>query len=415
MRAPRFLSWLALLAALVAQGSLAQLPTSQGQRLAPRTNAEEHLSDLTLDSVNALGRAKTAAAHCDPKALAEAVSDLQRFERESATAASTARLSGDMSLVRPEFAESIHSTIANELETARGLKPNCPQNQQQPTHTASAPPNPPPPPPPPTNPVVPGSLGPGIIKDPFDQLEDDAEDALDELDEAMDRCDEAWVKSLIPQLEDLSREAHAAAAAARAAGEFSLVKASEAAAVARDLDEAIADAKKFKCPLTPFRGYRVLPIFLSPMDQRIVYIHNSEREAVHAPPLRWNFKLEWDATAYAQQLAVTRQLVHAPREGRGIERENLLQALPGWSPDRMMQSWTMEKRDFTPGYFPNVARDGDWLNVAHYTQMIWPTTTDIGCGYATGGGYGWLVCRYSPGGNKDGKPVGLPSGYPERG
>ena len=72
----------------------------------------------------------------------------------------------------------------------------------------------------------------------------------------------------------------------------------------------------------------------------------------------------------------------------------------------MMQSWTTEKRDFVAGFYPNVARDGDWRNVSHYTQMIWPTTTDIGCGYAEGGGYGWLVCRYSPGGNKDGKPVG---------
>jgi hypothetical protein len=109
------------------------------------------------------------------------------------------------------------------------------------------------------------------------------------------------------------------------------------------------------------------------------------------------------------------QLIQAPREGRGIERGNLLQALPGWSADRMMQSWTMEERDFRAGYFPDVAIDGNWLNVAHYTQMIWPTTTDIGCGYATGGGYGWPVCRYSPGGNKDGKPVGMPSGLPERG
>jgi hypothetical protein len=40
--------------------------------------------------------------------------------------------------------------------------------------------------------------------------------------------------------------------------------------------------------------------------------------------------------------------------------------------------------------------------------MIWPTTTDIGCGMDTGGGFNWLVCRYSPGGNKDGKPVGTP-------
>jgi hypothetical protein len=253
-----------------------------------------------------------------------------------------------------------------------------------------------------------------LRRGPLDALEDDAEDALDDLDDAMDDCDEAAVKALVPRLEQLEAEAVAATIAARSAGHFSLISASEAQAIADDLDEAIAAAKKFKC-LRPIRPYRHLPMWLGPTDQRILYIHNLERGAVHARDLKWNFKLEWNATAYAQQLAATHQLVHAPREGRGIERENLLQYNPGWSVDRMMQSWTVEKRDFVPGYFPNVARDGNWMNVAHYTQMIWPTTTDIGCGYAIGGGYGWLVCRYSPGGNKDGKPVGIPYPTPERG
>ena len=151
-----------------------------------------------------------------------------------------------------------------------------------------------------------------------------------------------------------------------------------------------------------------------PFAARILTIHNEERAEVRVPPLHWNERLAMDAAAYALVLARTHELVHAPREGRGIERENLLQALPGWSPDRMMRSWTVEKRDFVPGYYPNVARDGKWVKVSHYTQISWPTTTDIGCGYAEGDGYGWLVCRYSPGGNKDGKPVGLPY-VPERG
>jgi hypothetical protein len=80
----------------------------------------------------------------------------------------------------------------------------------------------------------------------------------------------------------------------------------------------------------------------------------------------------------------------------------------------MMQEWIGEKRYFHPGFFPDVCA-GEWTRCAHYTQMIWPTTTDIGCGYAEGGGYGWLVCRYSPGGNKDGKPVGIANPMPERG
>src|SRR5262249_26785938 len=134
--------------------------------------------------------------------------------------------------------------------------------------------------------------------------------------------------------------------------------------------------------------------------------HNAERAAVGVPPLQWNPALEATATAYAQQLAETGQLVHASREGRGIERENLSEGDDWWTPGQMMNNWLKEKPNFVPGDYPNVARDGYWMNVSHYTQMIWPTTTDIGCGMASGKGFKWLVCRYSPGGNKDGKAVG---------
>ena len=309
--------------------------------------------------------------------------------------------------------DSERATRLLERAQAAAQKP-CPPPKQSQT-SGNGPPNPPPPPPPPTNPVAPGAAGGTVIKDPFGKLEDEADDALDDLDDAMDDCDMAAVQALIPKLEELSSQAHAYADAARAAGQFSKIDPKEADALAKDLDDAIADAKKFKCVIRRPKGYRPLPINFSPFDQRILYIHNQERTAWHVPELKWNFKLEWNAIGYADHLAQIHELVHAPREGRGIERENLLQALPGWSVDRMMQSWTMEKRNFSPGYYPNVALDGNWLNVSHYTQMIWPTTTDIGCGYAEGGGYGWLVCRYSPGGNKDGKPVGLPYPTSERG
>ena len=39
----------------------------------------------------------------------------------------------------------------------------------------------------------------------------------------------------------------------------------------------------------------------------------------------------------------------------------------------------------------------------------------MGMKYAAAGGSEWLVCRYSPGGNKDGKPVGMPNMVPKRG
>lgn len=251
--------------------------------------------------------------------------------------------------------------------------------------------------------------------DPFKQLENDSDSALDDLDDAMDDCDEAAVQALIPELEQLAKQAHDVADTAKAAGALSRIDAKEAGTLASDLDKAIAAAKKFKCTGKKTSYFRYTPIELDPFEERLLAIHNKERSAVYARPLKWNFKLEWDAIGYADHLAQIRDLVHAPREGRGIERENLAQTLIGWSPDQMLGVWVTEKSDFVPGYFPNVARDGNLVRVLHYTQMIWPTTTDLGCGYVEGGGYGWLVCRYSPGGNRDGEPVGPLFRQPERG
>ena len=160
------------------------------------------------------------------------------------------------------------------------------------------------------------------------------------------------------------------------------------------------------CPPNPKTG--MLPpvrLELNIVSTRILEIHNKARFAVGAPPLKWDPQLTAHAKAYAQVLAHTGQLVHSPREGRGTERENLTEAFHGSSPDQLMRYWLIEKRDFHGGIFPNVCK-GDWEQCAHYSQMIWPTTTYVGCGLVAGVRWDYFVCRYSPGGNKDGKPVG---------
>jgi hypothetical protein len=145
---------------------------------------------------------------------------------------------------------------------------------------------------------------------------------------------------------------------------------------------------------------------LRPIEQQILATHNRERAAVGAPALRWNAELARDAAQHAQYMARTGRLVHAPREGRGAARENLSGGPRGWTPDQLMRSWLAEKRYFHGGIYPDVCAGG-WSTCAHYTQVIWPATTDLGCGMAVGSGSSWLVCRYSPGGNKDGRPLGL--------
>lgn len=144
---------------------------------------------------------------------------------------------------------------------------------------------------------------------------------------------------------------------------------------------------------------------LSPFARDVLAAHNKERAAYGAQPLRWNVALEANATTYANELARTGRRVHSTRAGRGIERENINQGMLHWNNGQMLANWLQEKGKFTPGIFPTVC-SGDWSQCGHYSQMIWPTTTDIGCGMASGSGYQWLVCRYSPGGNKDGQQVG---------
>ena len=68
----------------------------------------------------------------------------------------------------------------------------------------------------------------------------------------------------------------------------------------------------------------------------------------------------------------------------------------------MVQVMVDESRLFRPGFFPNNSVNGNWNAVAHYTQIVWPTTTEIGCALASSPTTDYFVCRYAPTGNKDG-------------
>jgi Cysteine-rich secretory protein family len=141
------------------------------------------------------------------------------------------------------------------------------------------------------------------------------------------------------------------------------------------------------------------------LAMRLLAAHNQERALVGAPPLEWDSKLAADAASYGPVLATLRHLVHSPRDSRPNERENLAMAWHGTlSPEQLVDMWTREKRLLEPGLFPDVSRTGNWEDVAHYTQMVWPTTTHVGCAIFAAD-WDYLICRYSPPGNKDGRPV----------
>ena len=132
--------------------------------------------------------------------------------------------------------------------------------------------------------------------------------------------------------------------------------------------------------------------------------HNRARSAFGVGPVGWSEELAAGAMAHARYMAATGIYGHDQTPGRRKKQgENLWRGQRGvFAYDVMVGTMVAEQRLFRPGAFPNNSANGDWHAVAHYTQIVWPTTTEIGCAVASSPTTDYFVCRYAPTGNKDG-------------
>ncbi|MDR3504838.1 MAG: CAP family protein [Acidocella sp.] len=122
--------------------------------------------------------------------------------------------------------------------------------------------------------------------------------------------------------------------------------------------------------------------------------HNAYRGELGLQPLRWSDELEAKAQSWADHLAEIGQLQHS---GSG---QNLAMASAGTqSLTQLVDLWGGERADFTNGDFPDISTTGNWVDVGHYSQMVWKATTEVGCGFAENYGRDVLVCDYDPPGN----------------
>lgn len=151
--------------------------------------------------------------------------------------------------------------------------------------------------------------------------------------------------------------------------------------------------------------------FASQFPARILSAHNAARAQAGVSHMVWDNALGSSAAAYAQRLAISNRFQHSDRKARKGVGENLWMGTRGvFSVERMVSDWVAERRVFVPGTFPAVSRTANWADVGHYTQIIWPTTTRIGCAIASNARTDYLVCHYSPAGNIDGRTVGVHAG-----
>lgn len=134
-------------------------------------------------------------------------------------------------------------------------------------------------------------------------------------------------------------------------------------------------------------------------------MHNIARTAVRVPPLAWDEGLARDAAAYARDLARRGAFEHSKQpHGPAAQGENLWTGTRGaYRYEEMAQHWIDERRDFVNRPVPDISRTGRFGDVAHYTQIIWATTTRVGCALASNRRDDVLVCRYSPAGNVRGR------------
>lgn len=136
----------------------------------------------------------------------------------------------------------------------------------------------------------------------------------------------------------------------------------------------------------------------------VLKAHNEARRDFGVPPVAWSDELAAGALAHAQYMAATGIYGHDQTPGRRKKSgENLWRGPRGvFSYEVMVGVMVQEARFFRPGAFPNNSVNGDWHRIAHYTQIIWPTTTEVGCAVASSATTDYFVCRYAPTGNKDG-------------
>jgi uncharacterized protein YkwD len=144
---------------------------------------------------------------------------------------------------------------------------------------------------------------------------------------------------------------------------------------------------------------------VSQLQSVMMRAHNQTRAKVGAPGLLWSEELAMDAANYARLMARTRRFGHDSQSGnRERQGENLwMGTRNAYDHMDMINSWVEEDRYFKPGRFPENSITGNWSDIGHYTQIIWPTTRRVGCALANNDQWDYLVCRYSPAGNVMGR------------
>jgi pathogenesis-related protein 1 len=144
----------------------------------------------------------------------------------------------------------------------------------------------------------------------------------------------------------------------------------------------------------------------------MVAAHNRWRKTVGAPPLTYSAKLAASAQKWANHLQHSNhcRMQHSKPDGKygenlfwasAIEWSDGKREQQKISPNKVVDDWGSERADYN--YKNNRCTKGKVCG--HYTQLVWKSTTTVGCAVAVckdSREQVW-VCQYQPPGNWVGK------------
>lgn len=147
-------------------------------------------------------------------------------------------------------------------------------------------------------------------------------------------------------------------------------------------------------------------------ENEMLAAHNRWRSTVGVPPLTYSAALAGSAQIWADHLAQTNQCAMQHSKPDGQYGENLFWAsaiiwssgkreVQKVSPKKVVDDWASERTNYS--YARNRCAPGKMCG--HYTQVVWRSTTTVGCAVAVCGAtldQIW-VCQYQPPGNWIGK------------
>jgi hypothetical protein len=127
--------------------------------------------------------------------------------------------------------------------------------------------------------------------------------------------------------------------------------------------------------------------------------HNRVRAEVGVPPLKWNA----DLAALASKFIADCQFAHSTSAERTNQAgfkyvgENLYMSSSAPTGQKITDAWASEKA------FYDYATNSCSKVCGHYTQIVWRSTTELGCAVKKCSNGYIVACEYGPGGNIGGQ------------